>query len=105
MLWEWGLPAFSDDTEQLLSELVTNAVQASPPAGRILPVRLWLSSDRSRLLIQVQDTSSRPPARTDAHGHDESGRGLTIVDAISAKWGWYAVEEDHGGKIVWALLE
>lgn len=104
VLWEWGLSALSDNAELLVSELVTNAVQASLPSERILPVRLWLSCARSRLLIQVQDTNPHPPARTSADNDDESGRGLHIVDAISAKWGWHT-NEDHSGKIVWALLE
>lgn len=104
VLWEWRLSALSENAQLLVSELVTNAVQASPPAGRILPVHLWLSSDRSRLLIQVEDTNRHPPAPTGADGDDESGRGLHIVDAISAKWGWHT-NEDHSGKIVWALIE
>jgi anti-sigma regulatory factor (Ser/Thr protein kinase) len=104
VLWEWGLPAFSDSAELLLAELVTNAIEASQPAGLILPVCLWLSSDRSRLLIQVQDANSYPPVRTGTHDQDERGRGLLIVDAISTTWGWYA-EADHSGKVVWALME
>lgn len=104
VLWEWGLSAFSENAELLLSELVTNAIQVSLSAERILPVRLWLSSDRSRLLIQVQDTNHCPPARTGADDQDESGRGLLIVDAISTKWGW-RIKEDHRGKIVWAVIE
>jgi hypothetical protein len=63
MLWEWGLSAFSENAELLVSELVTNAIQASVSAEWILPVRLWLSSDGSRLLIQVQDSNRYPPAR------------------------------------------
>jgi anti-sigma regulatory factor (Ser/Thr protein kinase) len=104
VLWEWGLPALSDHAELLLSELMTNAIEASQPAGRILPVGVWLSSDRSRLLIQVQDANSYPPVLAVATKQDERGRGLLIVDAISTKWGWYA-EEDRSGKIVWALME
>jgi len=104
VLWEWGLSAFSENAELVLSELVTNAIQASLSAERIPPVRLWLSSDRSRLLIQVQDTNHCPPARTWVGGQEESGRGLLIVDAISAEWGWLA-EDDHSGKMVWALIE
>jgi anti-sigma regulatory factor (Ser/Thr protein kinase) len=104
VLWEWGLSAFSENAELLLSELMTNAIQASLSAEGIPPVRLWLSSDRSRLLIQVQDTNHCPPARTGADGQDESGRGLLIVDAISTKWGWHT-EDDQSGKIVWALIE
>jgi hypothetical protein len=67
-------------------------------------VGVWLSSDRSRLLIQVQDANSYPPVLAVATKQDERGRGLLIVDAISTKWGWYA-EEDRSGKIVWALME
>jgi anti-sigma regulatory factor (Ser/Thr protein kinase) len=104
VLQEWGLSAFSEDAGLLVSELVTNAIQASPPVQRTPAVRLWLSSNRSRLLIQVQDTNPHPPARTSAGNDDETGRGLRIVDAISTKWGWHA-KEDHSGKTVWALIE
>lgn len=104
VLWDWGLTAFSDNAELVISELMTNAIQASPSDERIQPVGLWLSSDRSRLLIQVQDTNRYPPTRTSADDQDESGRGLLIVDAISAKWGW-RTKEDPSGKIVWALMD
>jgi anti-sigma regulatory factor (Ser/Thr protein kinase) len=104
VLWEWGLSAFSENAGLIVSELVTNAIQASLSAECILPVRVWLTSDRSRLLIQVQDSNRHPPARTDADGDDESGRGLVIVEAISAKWGWHPTG-DQGGKTVWALIE
>lgn len=104
VLWEWGLSAFSENAELLVSELVTNAIQASLPAERIPSVRMWLSSDRTRLLIQVQDTNRYPPAPNGADGDDESGRGLHIVDAISTQWGW-DTKKDNSGKIVWALIE
>jgi anti-sigma regulatory factor (Ser/Thr protein kinase) len=105
VLWEWGLSAIAEDAELLVSELITNAIQASPSAGPIPPVGLWLSSDRSRLLILVQDTSRYPPEPADGAGHDdERGRGLLIIEAISAKWGWDA-EEDSSSKAVWALIQ
>jgi len=104
VLWEWGLSAFSENAELLVSELMTNATQASLSTELILPVRLWLSSDQSRLLIQVQDTSCDPPAPTGGVDDDERGRGLLIVEAISTKWGW-DIKEDNSGKIVWALME
>jgi anti-sigma regulatory factor (Ser/Thr protein kinase) len=104
VLWEWGLSAIAEDAELLVSELVTNATQASPSADRIQPVGLWLSSDRSRLLIMVQDTSRYPPEPTGGAGpSDERGRGLLIVEAISAKWGWDATGDS--GKVVWVLIE
>ena len=105
VLWEWGLSAIAENAELLVSELVTNATQAAPPAGRIQPVGLWLSSDRSRLLILVHDTSRYPPEPAGpTGGDDERGRGLLIVDTISTKWGWDAVE-DGSGKVVWALID
>jgi hypothetical protein len=105
VLWEWGLSAIAENAELLVSELMTNATQASSLAERIQPVGLWLSSDRSRLLILVQDTSRHPPEPTGgAGGGDERGRGLLIVEAISTKWGWDA-KEDSSGKVVWALIE
>src|ERR1700730_6670604 len=52
VLWEWGLPAFDDTVPLIVSELVTNAVQASAGLtgsrhdGRWTPgtppIRLWL---------------------------------------------------------------
>jgi anti-sigma regulatory factor (Ser/Thr protein kinase) len=105
VLWEWGLSGIAEDAELLVSELVTNATQASLSVEWIQPVGLWLSSDRSRLLILVQDTSGRPPRPTGGAGEDEErGRGLLIVEAISAKWGWDA-KNGSTGKVVWALIE
>jgi anti-sigma regulatory factor (Ser/Thr protein kinase) len=104
VLWEWGLSAIAENAELLVSELMTNAIQASVSAERIQPVGLWLSSDRSRLLILVQDVSRYPPEPAGGAGEeDERGRGLLIVEAISAKWGWDA--KDDSGKAVWALIE
>jgi anti-sigma regulatory factor (Ser/Thr protein kinase) len=76
VLREWGLSAIAENAELLVSELMTNATQASPSAEQIQPVGLWLSSDRSRLLILVQDTRRYPPEPTGGAGYDdERGRG------------------------------
>jgi len=98
---EWGLPASQADTAALVvSELVTNAIRASD--GLTSPVvRLWLISDRQRLLIQVWDGSDQMPARRDAHPDSESGRGLMIVDAVAEEWGARPVD---GGKVIWAVV-
>src|SRR6266567_3459971 len=96
VMWEWGLAELSDRVEQVVSELVTNGVTAavaySNASGLFTPpfVRLRLSAD------------------LDA----ESGRGLLLVEAISARWGYYYVTcevtltepRDPAGKIVWALV-
>jgi anti-sigma regulatory factor (Ser/Thr protein kinase) len=100
--WEWGLAGLGDDVEILVSELVTNAVAASRSPDQVFPVRLWLLSDKERVLVVVQDASPQAPARVDAGDDAESGRGLLLVEAISGQWGWYPAQET-GGKATWAV--
>jgi anti-sigma regulatory factor (Ser/Thr protein kinase) len=102
MLWEWGLTQLTDDTELLVSELVTNAIAVPQHGELVSPVRIWLRADRARVLILVWDASPQPPVPEDAPDDAESGRGLMLVDAISARWDWY-FPLDMGGKVVWAL--
>jgi anti-sigma regulatory factor (Ser/Thr protein kinase) len=53
VLWEWGLTQFSERVELLISELLTNAVQASQVMEGITPVRFWMLSDEARVLVLV----------------------------------------------------
>jgi anti-sigma regulatory factor (Ser/Thr protein kinase) len=103
VVWEWGLTGLSQDIELLVSELITNAVQASQSTRQAASVRLWLLSERTRVLILVWDASGRPPVRMDADQEAEGGRGLMLVEAISDQWNWYSVQDREGGKVVWAL--
>lgn len=88
----------------MVSEIVTNAIQASRSLNHIATVRLWLLSDKERLLILVWDASPQPPkpSRHDNSETWEGGRGLMLVEAISDQWSWYLAHET-GGKVVWAL--
>jgi anti-sigma regulatory factor (Ser/Thr protein kinase) len=104
LLWEWGLTRLSDSTELLVSELVTNAMQASRAMEQITPVRLWLLTDKTRIMILVWDASPQPPTRMSISGDAESGRGLLLVETISDRWDWY-FPQDTGGKVVWAELQ
>jgi hypothetical protein len=63
VLYEWRLPALSETVELLVAESVTNAVKASGlvPGPLVAPVRLALSSDYRRVLIEVWDASPQPP--------------------------------------------
>ena len=113
VLWQCHLDALADTAELIVSELITNAVHASVGltgsrrSGRWVPgtppVRLWLSSDRQRVLIQVWDGNDRHPAPQHAEPDDESGRGLLLVETLSAEWGSYQPERSSG-KVVWALV-
>jgi anti-sigma regulatory factor (Ser/Thr protein kinase) len=100
---EWGLADLADTAELLASEMVTNAVQAS---GRLRivetpVVRIWVTSDRESLVLGVWDASAAMPVRQEAGPGDDSGRGLMIIDALSADWGSY---READGKVVWALI-
>jgi hypothetical protein len=102
VLGEWRLTAFSESTGLLVSELVTNAIQISCLAEPDAPVRLWLVSDRAQVVIFVWDASPLPPLPSDVGEDAESGRGLLIVQAVSARWGW-DFPPSMGGKVVWAV--
>jgi len=110
LVWEWGLTGLAATTELLVSELVTNAVKIMAGQGNQAAVRLRLSSDNARFLIEVWDADPRPPAPKDI-GEDgvpdvqqEGGRGLFLVAALSARWDWYPTQEPTG-KVVWCELE
>ncbi len=101
--WEWGLARLSEDIELLVSELVTNAVRASGRLGQGTPVRMWLLSDRARVLVLVWDACPQPPVRTGAGQVADGGRGLILVEAVSGQWDWYPLPQPGGGKAVWAV--
>ncbi|MFS4094461.1 SpoIIE family protein phosphatase [Streptomyces sp. AF1A] len=92
----WGV---SQDTMEaallVVSELVTNALVHT--AGQ---VRLDLSLVNHRLRLAVTDSSPRSPVQPPAIGWEATGgRGILLVQAVSAAWGTLPVS---GGKQVWA---
>ena len=103
LLCGWGLRNLSESAELVISELVTNAIRASGTQARPGPVRLALLSEGASVLVLVWDASLEPPVRVDADSDRESGRGLLLVQAFSARWAWYNPPE-AGGKVVWALI-
>jgi anti-sigma regulatory factor (Ser/Thr protein kinase) len=107
VLREWGLDRLADDTELLVSELTTNALQASAPIADAA-IGLWLASDCERAVILVWDPSPQPPAPANPGQDAEDGRGLLLVQALSLQWGWYFPASTspggHAGKVVWAIV-
>lgn len=101
VLWEWGLTGLSESIELVVSELVTNAVRASQGQAWPPVIRLWLLSDRSRVLVLVWDDSRLCPVRIHADEETEGGRGLLLVEAMSEQWNWFQ-PTGHEGKVVWA---
>ena len=108
LLREWGLNGLATDSELLTSELVTNAVKATAGQQQAA-IRLRLSGDSARVLVEVWDADPQPPAPKDLgeggtpDPEEEGGRGLFLVAALSARWNWY-LTEDPEGKVVWCEL-
>jgi len=92
----WGL----DDPEHLVelvaTELVSNVVRH---VGE--DFCLSISADGAIITLTVQDPSPELPARRIPDEH--SGRGLFIIEAVSASWGVDEIRDD--GKRVWARLD
>ncbi|MFG2855994.1 SpoIIE family protein phosphatase [Streptomyces mirabilis] len=94
----WGVPDDSMDGGLLVvSELVTNALVHTD--GQ---VRLDITLINHRLRISVADTSPRTPIKPTSIGWEATGgRGILLVEAMSATWGSVPVS---GGKQVWSEI-
>lgn len=99
VLWEWRLGHLSEDTELLVSELVSNAVKASCSPDGVGLVALRLLADVKRLLIEVWDHNPRDPKPRQVDFGSEHGRGLVVVEAVSDRWGYDRVSDSL--KVVW----
>ena len=102
VLYECGVRSIADTVELIVSELVTNAVLASSGYQTAPYVRLRLRIGTDHVLVQVWDASPQLPRQQPRDLEAESGRGLEIVAALSARWG--AQPQPFGGKIVWAMV-
>ncbi|MFE1325975.1 SpoIIE family protein phosphatase [Streptomyces sp. NPDC058741] len=97
ILRSWGVTDEYDAALVVVSELVTNALVHTD--GR---VRMDLTLINHRLRIAVADASPRTPVRpTGISWEATGGRGVLLVEALSATWGTLPVS---GGKQVWAEL-
>jgi anti-sigma regulatory factor (Ser/Thr protein kinase) len=85
-----------EDAVLLVSELVTNSVRYGGP-----PVVVAVDCEETALSVRVRDGSPVLPEVESAPPSAERGRGLTLVDIVSADWG---VERDADGKQVWFVL-
>ncbi|WP_157251152.1 ATP-binding protein [Nonomuraea typhae] len=90
-------PTLLDDTVLAVSELVTNAIRHGTP-----PIELAVHVLYDRVRICVADASPRQLVPGQPGSHDERGRGLAIVKAVTDGRWW--VTTRHPGKEVWAEL-
>ena len=83
------------------SELVTNVID-HVGEGTPVTVRV-LGTDHGHTRIEVTDCDPRVlPVLPHGTSTDESGRGLTLLDALTRGWG---VEQEADHKTVWCELE
>jgi anti-sigma regulatory factor (Ser/Thr protein kinase) len=102
VLHEWGLRDLADDAALIVSELMTNAAEASVALPDRPPITLRLLASEMSLIIEAWDRSPRDLESREPDADDECGRGLTVVAALSDRWGWERTA--HLRKVVWAEL-
>jgi anti-sigma regulatory factor (Ser/Thr protein kinase) len=102
VLHEWGLRHLADDAALIVSELMTNAADASAILPDRPPITLRLLASEKSLVIEAWDHSPRDLEPREADSDAECGRGLTVVAALSDRWGWERT--GHRRKVVWAEL-
>lgn len=96
----WDLPDDTPDVASLLvTEVVTNAVQASPKDVLRVSVRHLLTY----LYVDCTDYSPEVPRASEASWTDEAGRGLHIIASASLAYGWSAPDGVRG-KVFWFTL-
>jgi anti-sigma regulatory factor (Ser/Thr protein kinase) len=90
----------------LVSELVTNAVQASAglaprDPGWLQTIALSLHITDTSLVMEVSDACPAEPALLQGDLLGNGGRGLILVDCLADAWGHRLAD---GGKVVWCKL-
>jgi len=93
-----ALAGYCEDAALIASELVTNAVTHA--GGATVGVELTCLPGGAVAVI-VTDASPRLPVKCDTAEFAEHGRGLWLVEALSARWGCTAHSR---GKSVYAIL-
>lgn len=82
------------DVKLIVSELVTNALQAAATGIRVTAERR-----EGGIEVRVYDDAAGWPRPLAPAAVENHGRGLHIVAALATRWG---VTADAGGKTVWA---
>jgi anti-sigma regulatory factor (Ser/Thr protein kinase) len=95
----WGVPdEVVEEATMCVSELVTNAI-IHAGSDTTLTVRY----DGTHVLLLVQDRGSHKRVQVqDGEPDHVSGRGLSLVEALSSAWD---VEQSTDGTLVWCELE
>ncbi|GLX47321.1 ATP-binding protein [Streptomyces hygroscopicus subsp. hygroscopicus] len=105
----WGWPpacTVSESAALVVAELAANAVTHGRAQGRGFRLTLTVeASDTGTLRVEVTDARgdrAPRPRTTVPEPTADSGRGLLLVEALAARWGWEPWPPS--GKTVWACL-
>jgi CheY-like chemotaxis protein len=93
----WKVTDVIDDTLLVVTELVNNAVMHARSE-----CHLRLSVNSTAVRVEVIDRSAQTPEPLTPSSTRDHGRGLHLVDALTAAWGVEPV--DDSSKMVWAEL-
>ncbi|NJP43861.1 ATP-binding protein [Actinacidiphila epipremni] len=96
----WRLDPLIQPAASATSELLANVHRHAKPDKKCR-VRLTLADDR--LTVAVTDSDPRLPQLRPVEPLATTGRGLTMVEALSDSWGTDLLPED-AGKTVWFVL-
>jgi anti-sigma regulatory factor (Ser/Thr protein kinase) len=110
ILGSWGLLMLAEDAAVIVSELVTNAlchgIRATDGTVRCGPVHdrveLILVRRPGEMVCAVTDPGAGHPVMSAPDLCAEAGRGLHVIEALAATWGWTRL--DACKKAVWATL-
>ena len=97
VLSEWDAHEVVDDALLVVSEMVTNAVTHAASE-----CELRVSMSPTIVRIEVLDAGAGTPEPVPASATRGNGRGLHLIDALTAAWG--VEPQADGGKTVWAEL-
>jgi anti-sigma regulatory factor (Ser/Thr protein kinase) len=96
----------AEDAAVIVSELVTNAlrhgIRATNGGAVHDRVELILVRRPGEMVCAVTDPGAGYPVMAAPDPCAEAGRGLHVIEALSAKWGWTRL--DTCKKAVWATL-
>jgi anti-sigma regulatory factor (Ser/Thr protein kinase) len=99
----WAMRVDIDVLVLLASELITNAVTHAENGAGAGAISVCVRCLRGELRVEVHDGSHDMPLPVPVPADDdaEAGRGLMLVDALAAEWGFYRTP---GGKAVYFTL-
>jgi anti-sigma regulatory factor (Ser/Thr protein kinase) len=90
---------FIEDVETVTSELVSNAIAHA--GAQAFDLELLRLDGSGAVVVVVTDPCPLPPVKHHPAADTEHGRGLLVVEALSARWGWTPRDP---GKAVFAIF-